>query len=568
MLVEWDVPIEVDDGTVLRADVFRPEAEGRYPVILTYGPYAKGLSFQEGYPSAWEKMAADHPDAVAGSTNRYQNWEVVDPEKWVPDGYVCVRVDSRGAGRSPGVIDVFSPREVQDHVLCVEWAGEQEWSNGKVGLCGISYFAINQWLVASRRPAHLAAVCVWEGAADWYRDSTYHGGIRTTFWDHWYGMQVSSVQYGLGDAGPRNPNTGVNVCGDENLSEEERAANRVDLGASIREHPLDDGYHRDRSPDWDNVTVPVLSAGNWGGQGLHLRGNTHGYLRAASQEKWLEMHGDTHWSLFYADYGVSLQKRFFGHFLKNEDTGWKEQPPVQLQIRHVDSTFTLRHEEAWPIPRTRWTSLYLDAAHGSLTPEPPATPGSVGYDGMGDGVMFETPPLPADTEITGPLSAKLFVESSTADADLFLVVRVFSPDGTEVTFQGALDPNTPVAQGWLRASHRKLDDELSRPYQPYHTHDDPSPLVPGSVYELDVEILPTCLVVPEGYRIALAVRGRDYVHDGPATRLSNLRNQMTGCGPFVHDDPHNRPAEVFGGRITLHTGGDRPSRLLLPEIPR
>src|SRR5487761_2573129 len=133
MRIDWDVAIGMDDGLVLRADVYRPVADGRYPVILSYGPYAKGLAFQEGYPSAWQRMVSEHPDVAYGSTNKYQNWEVVDPEKWVPDGYVCVRVDSRGTGHSPGVMEVWSPRERKDYHDCIEWAAAQPWSNGKVG---------------------------------------------------------------------------------------------------------------------------------------------------------------------------------------------------------------------------------------------------------------------------------------------------------------------------------------------------------------------------------------------------------------------------------------------------
>ena len=122
-------------------------------------------------------MATEYPDSVANSTNKYQSWEVVDPEKWVPDGYVCVRVDSRGAGRSPGYIDHFGPRETKDFYDCIEWAAVQPWSNGKIGLNGISYYAINAWQVAALQPPHLAAICVWEGAGDWYRDKNHHGGI-------------------------------------------------------------------------------------------------------------------------------------------------------------------------------------------------------------------------------------------------------------------------------------------------------------------------------------------------------------------------------------------------------
>ena len=159
MRIDWDVPIAMDDGVVLRADVYRPTKPGKVPAIITYGPYAKGLAFQEGYKSAWDIMAKNHPDVTAGSSNKYQNWEVVDPEKWVLDGYACVRVDSRGAGRSPGYIDHFSPRETQDFYDCIEWVARQDWCNGKVGINGISYYAMNSWTVASRQPPHLAAVC-------------------------------------------------------------------------------------------------------------------------------------------------------------------------------------------------------------------------------------------------------------------------------------------------------------------------------------------------------------------------------------------------------------------------
>src|SRR5207244_9187279 len=134
--------------------------------------------------------SSEHPEVAAGSSNKYQNWEVVDPEKWVPQGYACLRIDSRGAGRSPGRIEHFAPRETQDLYQCIEWAGVQPWSSGKVGLNGISYYAINQWHAASLQPLHLAAMCVWEGAADWYRDMTHHGGILCTFWANWYDMQV------------------------------------------------------------------------------------------------------------------------------------------------------------------------------------------------------------------------------------------------------------------------------------------------------------------------------------------------------------------------------------------
>jgi predicted acyl esterase len=345
----------------------------------------------------------------------------------------------------------------------------------------------------------------------------------------------------------------------------------VDLGAEIRAHPLDDGYHHERSPDWSKVTVPLLSAGNWGGQGLHLRGNIEGFVRAASSEKWLEMHGLEHWTEFYTDYGVALQKRFFGCFLKGEEEGWRDQPPVQLQVRRIDG-FVERAEREWPLARTRWTRFFLDGGRlsrepaasergeGGLTTEPTSGVAAMEYDALGDGLTFATPPLDRETEITGPAAAKLFVSSSTTDADLFVVLRAFAPDGEEVVFQGALDPHTPIGQGWLRASHRRLDPELSTDYRPYHSHDAAEPLTPGEVYELDIEIWPTCVVLPAGYRIALTVRGRDYEHAGGGARLGSFKNEMRGCGPFLHEP-------VVGGVQTLHCGGERPSSVLLPIIP-
>jgi len=172
------------------------------------------------------------------------------------------------------------------------------------------------------------------------------------------------------------------------------------------------------------------------------------------------------------------------------------------------------------------------------------------------------------TEITGPVAARLHISSSTQDADIFLVLRLFSPDMKEVVFQGALDPHTPIGQGWLRASHRKLDKKLTLPFRPYHTHDEKQPLRPGQVYQLDIEIIPTCIVAPKGYRLALSVRGRDYIYPGGSGgKLSNMKNEFTGCGPFLHDDPRDRPMEIYGGETTIHIGDGKESFVLLPVIP-
>ena len=568
MKIEWDVPIEMDDGIVLRADVFRPDDDDPHAVIMSYGPYGKGLAFQEAYKSAWQRMTTAFPEIARGSNNKYQVWELVDPEKWVPDGYAIVRVDSRGAGRSPGHMDVWSPRETQDIYHCIEWAGTRRWSNGKVGLNGISYYAMNQWWVAALAPPHLAAICVWEGAADYYRDLARHGGILSQFLESWFPRQCASVQHGVGDRGPRSAVTNELVAGPETLSDKELAQNRSDAPAETLKRPLCDDYYRVRSGDFSKVKVPLLSSANWGGQGLHPRGNFEGFMRAASREKWLEVHGDTHFSPFYTDRGMALQKRFFGHFLKGEKTGWEKQPQVQLQIRHPGEKFVERNEHEWPLARTQWTKFYLEPAKLGLGRTAPSAASTLTYETTGEGLTFSTEPLTEAMEITGPVAAKLFLSSDTTDADVFLVLRVFAPDGKEVAFIGSNDPRTPIGLGWLRASQRKLDPQLTLPYRPYHSHDEAWPLKPHEAVELDVEIWPTCIVVPKGYRLALTLRGKDYEYDGTDAAPSHAPYPMKGVGPFLHDNRQDRPRAIFGGKNTLHFGGDKQPYLLLPVIPK
>jgi len=374
------------------------------------------------------------------------------------------------------------------------------------------------------------------------------------------------VQFGLGQRGPRSKVTGALVCGDETLSDDELARNRSSFGDEILAHPLDDDYHKARSPDWDLVTVPFLSAANWGGQGLHPRGNFEGFVRAASKEKWLECHGLEHWTHFYTDYGRKLQKLFFDFYLKGEPNGWADRPRVQLQVRHIDG-FVERHETDWPLQATVWTKFYLDPTDHTLSLQQPTRSAEIGFAALGDGLTFMSRPLIEDTEITGPLAAALRISSSTEDADIFVVFRVFSSDLREVTFAGAIDPHTPVAQGWLRASHRKLDATRSRPYRPYHSHDEVQPLRPGSPVDLAIEIWPTSIVVPKGYRIALSIRGRDYEWQATTgLKLSNFKNELLGCGPFLHDEPRDRPSRLFAGITTLHIDENGFNHVLVPVV--
>ena len=319
-----------------------------------------------------------------------------------------------------------------------------------------------------------------------------------------------------------------------------------------------DKWNRDFNPDWSKVKTPMLSAGNWGGQGLHLRGNVEAFVQAASEQKWLEVHGLEHWTHFYTDYGIKLQKQFFDHYPEGRRQRLGEIAARALE--HTPRRFHFRRAvrermAARPDPGTKFTSTFNAKA---LKRDPALRRENSQYEALGDGVTLSAlPPFAETTEVTGP-ARRPFISSTTTDADLFLVLRLFDPDGAEVTFQGALDPNIPITQGWLRASHRKLDPAKSLPYRPYHTHDEYQPLVPGEVYELLVEIWPTCIVAPKGYRMALTIRGKDYEYEGPLSDFAKTFHYANrGVGPFQHADPDDRPKDIFGGQVTLHSGGAR-----------
>lgn len=553
MVFERDVALAMPDGAVQRANVFRPEAPGRYPVVMALGAYGKDVHFEDAFNPQWQVLKRIYPGLDGeGSTGRYLRWEVVDPERWVPDGFVVIQVDARGSGRSEGFLDPFGPVETRDFYEWIEWAGTQPWSNGKVGLIGVSYLGIKQWQVAALRPPHLAAIVPWEGSSDFYRDSGHHGGIYSnSFTEAWWPRQVLSNQYGSGASTHRDRQTGERTTGPD-LPPAILEGNRADHPAERLGHPLDDAWQRARSPRLEQIEVPLLSAANWGGPGMHLRGNFEGFQRAGSKEKWMFAHIGTHYESFYLPHYVALQKRFFNHFLRGEANGWDAEPRVQLAIRRPDGSASLRQENEWPLARTRWTRFHLDAAARTLATEAPAAPASAGYQPLENGLSFSTAPFETDTEFTGPTALHLRVSSSTADADLFVALRVFDPEGKEATFIGAHEP-VPMALGWLRASHRKLDPARSLPWRPWHVHDEVQPLTPGEIVELDVEIWPTSMVFPRGYRLVLTIQGKDLLIAPP--------------GRLRHDHPQDRPPALFGGTVEVHTGGEAPSYLLLPLIP-
>lgn len=560
ILIEKDVPVPLLDGHVVYCNVFRPNRAGQFPPIIAFTPYGKDSDVAVDFKRYWDFVLRDHPDVVQGeSSGKYLTWEVPDPERWVPEGYAIVVVDARGTGKSPGYYELMGALQTRDVYDVIEWAAVQPWSNRKVGMLGVSYLAIKQWQVAALQPPHLAAMIPWEGMFDHYRDFFRHGGIFSSFfmrllWD----SQIAVNQNGNAASPYRDRFTGERSTGAP-IDPAVLPGNLSNLFETGLQHRFDDAYYRQRTPRPERIMVPLLSAGNWGGLGLHLRGNVIAYEQAASKQKWLELHTDTHFASMYLADAVALQKRFFAHFLKGEQNGFDQEPPVLLTVRDPRGFFR-RQEKEWPLARTQWTRYALDASGMSLGENAAVREGEVRYDATGEGVTFRTTPFEKDTEFTGPVAAKLFVSSTTTDMDLFLTVRAFDPAGSEVTFKGANDPQAPVTQGWLRVSQRRLDAARSTPYRPFHAHDGEEKLEPGTVYEVDVEIWPTSIVLPQGYALALTIAGVDFARAG-ATGM------MKGSGIFMHDSAADRPPHEFGGTYTLHTGGANASYLLLPRLP-
>lgn len=549
MRLDKDVAVPMRDGATLRANVFHPEAPGRYPVLMTFGPYGKDVHLSQFMPEAWEALKRRHPEILAASSCKYLVFETMDPEVWVPHGYVVVKVDSRGAGKSPGFLDPNSPAEFRDFYDAIGWAGTQSWSSGKVGLLGISYYAAGQWMIAALRPPHLAAILPWQGASDFYRDRARQGGIfGSGFVRRWWPRSVLRNQHGNPESPFKDIDSGERNTGPEAFSSEELRKNRVDYPANILAHPLDDAWYRERSPDFSKIEVPALVVANWGGLGLHLRGTIQGYLRIASREKWLKVQSGSYFLTFLLPESVALQRRFFDRYLKGIDNGWEREPKVEVSIRTLDDRVKRNAAgTGWPLAGTRWRTFFL--SDGKLDDAAPDKPEKISYDALGEGLAFRMN-LSKDTELAGPVKATLWVSSDTADMDLFATLRAYAPDGTEAAFFSAVEPRAPVSQGWLRVSQRKLDPVFSKDYLPYHAHDERRPLRPGKAAKVEVEIWPMSVALPAGSRLELLIQGRDFERSGF----------------FLHDDPQDRPPEVFGGMNHIHLGGDTPSSLLLPVI--
>ena len=502
LLIEKNVLVPTRDGSAIAVDVFRPVGEIPVPVIACISPYGKDVHWTERFPLY---DLVEHGDHMV--------WETPNPEWWTERGYAVVRCDTRGTGKSLGRLDVFGTRDAEDFYDVIEWCGVQPWSTGKVASSGISWYAMIGWRVAALQPPHLKALVAWEGLTDFYREWARQGGIYTNaFTEFWWQTQVE-VQRNTDD-----------------LS---------DLRSEFRSRELVDAWYRERMTDLSKVTVPVLSAGNWGAVHLHLRGNVEGYVGAVSEHKWLVVHVGTHIDPYYTDWGKELQLRFLERFLKDDESAMEGVSPVRLAVRHGRG-WEWRDEQEWPLARTQWREWYL--GDGALQEEPPDE-ATTGYPAKFDYVASER------VELTGPVALRLWVSHEREDLDVFVRLEQYDTDGTWIRPIGPQGDTTPVpmAIGWLRASHRKLDPAKTLPYRPYHAHDELQPLVPGEPTLLEVELWPTSLTLEQGQRLQLQLLLGD-----------------DDLGAIAHNDPEDRKSAAGA---TVHLGGDKASHLLVPVIP-
>lgn len=527
--------------------------------------------------------------------SKYSAWETPDPVFWTKHGYVVVRADERGLGQSPGILDTMSKGTSECFFDVIEWASEQPWSSGKVGLLGISYYAGkslrqrryvlakcftgSQWRVAARRPKGLAAIVPWEGMSDYYRDRCRHGGILSdAFIRFWWNRQVVTNQYG-------KPGRAASKWGEDtiegDLPDDILVANRRDQNTDNAANRFrDDEYYASKEFNLEGIEVPLLSVANWGGILLHLRGNVEGYTWAGSKFKYLRFITGRHDLPFYYHDEVEVQKSFLDAFLKGEDTtGWSvpgKLPPVSMVLRKgnvgfnnpkFEATYERRDEVAWPIPRTNYTKYHLQS-NGSLSNSPDTTEAKKSYKALGslensELVQFSTPEFQEDTEITGHVTAHLNVSVTSEngstgddkDIDLFLTLRYISPKGEEVHYTGTAGDPVPLTKGWLRVSMRKVDEKhpKHREYLPYRNYfsSEVQTVKECEVYGVDVEIWPTNVIAEKGGKIVFEVSSGD----------------TQGSGIFQHTSESDRSRAKFAGLNHIHFGKGLENFVTLPIIP-
>jgi putative CocE/NonD family hydrolase len=553
-----DVRIPLRNGSFVYADVYRPDQGDPVPVVMNCGVYGRAFV----HHSVCSAEDAEHHEAMEeryflGNSGGYEfeNHESINTAAWIPRGYALVRVDSPGAGKSPGTLGIWGIDEAEAYFDAIEWAGTQPWSNGNVGLWGMSYYAVNQHAVASLQPPHLKAMIAIGTDADLYEELMYTGGIlNEEFFPGWFQAAVVPT-----------------VCGEVRAKDFIAIAKASPFRDSDPDMIFGPRAEVLMSPDLSQVTVPLWAvAATTHPSHFHQLGSSETYLNTPTTSKKLDFWED--WFLkSYSAAAVDDHVAFFDHWLKGIDNGIMDKPPVRLEVRTGGGASFLQEEHEWPIARTEYVKWYLDA--GRLSRREPGAERSVTYSAdsgpaaaavpaaaaaaapCSPGATFISDPLDEDAVIAGYSKLVTWVSSTSEDMDLFVSIRVLDERGREVDFCGpALIPGIstrfyPLAKGWLKVSHRKLDIKRSTDFRPKHTHlrADYAPLRAGEVVPVEVEIIPNVGLVRKGHRIRLDLQ------------------PFTGVG---HGMRHGYDASYHAGaENTIYTGPEHPGYLQLPVLP-
>ncbi|MEB7065150.1 CocE/NonD family hydrolase [Mammaliicoccus sciuri] len=522
MIMEKDVAVPMSDGAVLYVNVIRPNKPGKFPVVMSADTYGK-----DNKPKI-TNMGSLWPTLGAIPTSSITPEESPDPGFWVPNDYVVVKVALRGSAKSKGALYPWGLSEAKDYAEVIEWAGEQEWSNGNVGTNGVSYLAVTQWWVASLNPSHLKAMIPWEGLNDMYREIAFHGGIPDTgFYRFWYEGIVA-----------RWPETEI-----EDLKKEQKL------------HTMFDEYWKGKQADLSAIKVPMFVCASWSTQGLHNRGTFEGFKQASSEDKWLKIHGRKEWESYYARESLEQQKEFFDYYLKGIENDWKDTPKVSYEVRDKFYRGNTKTATNFPLPNTKETALYLDGSDMTLKDLKPEASTKVSYNSESEGkdeVRFNKV-FNEDTELTGNMKLKLWVSAEEADdMDLFVGIKKINKQGEEVNFPDFNHiEHGQVASGWLRVSHRELDTEKSTPLQPWHKHETELKLAKDEIVPVEIEILPSSTLFKKGEQLQVVVKASEVVKGNSTPGLKTR---------YEHEETVNK------GVHNIYVGDKYDSHLLIPVI--
>jgi predicted acyl esterase len=526
---DHDVAVRMRDGVVLRVNLYRPTGPGPFPVIVSVHPYGKDAlpkKTQRGWKLNFQYRIMNQSEPIQISD--LTGWEAPDPAWWVSRGYAVINADERGAGTSDGMGSLFTDTEAADSYDIIQWAGEQPWSNGNVGMLGVSYLAISQYSAAALRPPSLKAICPWEGFTDIYRDFMTPGGVAENgFSPIWQAIsrRVARVS--------------------------------TDFRVGRRQHPMRDSWWEALTPELEKIEVPMLVCASFSDANLHGIGSFRAFHKVGSADRYAYLHRGPKWSTFYGEEATAAQLAFFDRYLRETDT--PAQPPVRLEVREShDRVVEVRAENEWPLARTEWVKLYL--ADGGRLTDAPGPPGGIGFDLRRNAAAFNFT-FANQTELTGPMNLRLWAslygegrgrqhgDSALRDANLFIGVEKWS-DGRCVPFEGSYGYGRDrVAIGRLRISQRELDTTETFPHQPEHTFLTRQLVVSGEVVRLDIPLSPSSTLFRAGESLRLLVAGR-YLEP---------RNPLFGHFP-AHYPPSPR------GRCTLHWDTEYPARLEVPVI--